>query len=99
MSTTNKPCVEAQMLIRKPVANVFRAFIDTAITTNFWFTKSSGPLEVGRTVTWDWEMYGVSTTVVTKQIIPNPQNHHKKLGSFLVHSLRICSFRDNLLIL
>ena len=71
MSTTNKPCVEAQMLIRKPVAKVFQAFIDPAITTNFWFTKSSGPLEVGRTVTWDWEMYGVSKTVVTNQIIPN----------------------------
>ena len=65
------PIVEAQMLIRKPVSAVFQAFIDPAITTKFWFTKSSGPLETGKTVTWEWEMYGASTDVLTKQIIPN----------------------------
>lgn len=65
------PTVETQMLIRKPVSTVFQAFIDPAITTNFWFTKSSGQLEAGKTVTWTWEMYGVSTNVVTKEIIPN----------------------------
>jgi len=59
------------MLIRKPVADVFEAFIDPAITTNFWFTKSSGRLEAGREVRWDWEMYGVSTSVLVKAIDPN----------------------------
>ena len=60
---------EAQMLIRKPVTEVFEAFINPAITTNFWFTKSSGKLAVGQTVTWAWEMYGVSAPVVTKAIL------------------------------
>ncbi len=64
-----KPIVEVQMLIRKPVSQVFQAFIDPAITTHFWFTKSSGPLEVGKVVTWEWEMYGASTAVWTKEII------------------------------
>lgn len=63
--------VETQMLIRKPAALVFEAFIDPAITTKFWFTKSSGELVVGKTVTWEWEMYGVSTRVYTKNIVPN----------------------------
>lgn len=63
------PIVETQMLIRKPVSTVFSAFIDPAITTNFWFTRSSGPLETGKTITWEWEMYGVSTNVLVKQII------------------------------
>jgi uncharacterized protein YndB with AHSA1/START domain len=63
--------VETQMLIRKPVSQVFQAFIDPAITTNFWFTKSSGNLEVGKTVKWEREMYGVATNVLTKEIIPN----------------------------
>lgn len=63
--------VETQMMIRKPVSKVFEAFIDPAITTNFWFTRSSGKLEKGKTVTWEWEMYGVSTNVVVKDIIPN----------------------------
>lgn len=69
--TNYNPTVETQMLIRKPVSEVFHAFIDPAITTNFWFTKSSGPLETGKTVTWQWEMYGVSTNVLTKNIITN----------------------------
>lgn len=65
------PTVETQMLIRKPVSTVFQAFIDPAITTNFWFTRSTGQLEVGKTITWTWEMYGISTNVLTKEIIPN----------------------------
>lgn len=68
MSNNNSPVVEAQMLIRKPAATVFQAFINPAITTNFWFTKSTGKLEPGQTVTWEWEMYGVSTKVFVKEI-------------------------------
>jgi uncharacterized protein YndB with AHSA1/START domain len=68
---TDTPTVETQMLIRKPIAIVFQAFIDPTVTTNFWFTKSSGQLEVGKTTTWEWEMYGISTNVLTKEIIPN----------------------------
>ena len=59
------------MLIRKPAAAVFQAFLDPTITTNFWFTQSSGLLEIGKTITWDWEIYGVSTKVLVKDIIPN----------------------------
>lgn len=59
------------MLIRKPVAEVFEAFINPDITTKFWFTKSNGRLEVGKQVQWDWEMYGVSAPVTAKAIEPN----------------------------
>lgn len=70
MSEKHAPAVECQMMIRKPVTEVFQAFIDPAITTKFWFTASSGKLETGKTVTWEWEMYGVSSNVFTKEIIP-----------------------------
>lgn len=63
--------VEAQMLIRKPVEDVFEAFINPEVTTNFWFTKSTGKLEEGKTVTWEWEMYGVKSEVKVHQVIPN----------------------------
>lgn len=63
--------VEAQMLIRKPVEDVFEAFINPEVTTNFWFTKSTGRLEEGKTVIWEWEMYGVKNAVNVHQIIPN----------------------------
>lgn len=59
---------KAEMLIRKPVAEVFAAFIDPAITAKFWFTKGSGKLEPGARVRWDWEMYGVSTQVDVKEV-------------------------------
>ncbi|MBO9617556.1 MAG: SRPBCC family protein [Niabella sp.] len=52
----------AAMLIRKPVAVVFDAFIDPEVTTKIWFTKSSGRLEEGKTVEWTWEMYNHSVT-------------------------------------
>ena len=59
------------MLIRKPVAQVFDAFVDPAITSRFWFSRGSGRLEAGKQVRWDWEMYGVSARVEVKAIQPN----------------------------
>ena len=71
MAGKNVKCAEAQMKIRKPAAEVFEAIIDPAITKNFWFTKGSGRLEVNKKITWEWEMYNISTTVVAKEILPN----------------------------
>ncbi|WP_025850820.1 SRPBCC family protein [Paenibacillus ehimensis] len=65
------PAAKAEMLIRRPVEEVFEAFVEPAVTTRFWFTKSSGRLEAGKRVRWDWEMYGVSTNVHVKEIEEN----------------------------
>lgn len=56
------------MLVRRPVDEVFNAFVDPAVTTRFWFTGSSGRLEPVAKVTWEWEMYGVSADVHVKAI-------------------------------
>lgn len=69
MANNKTKCAEAQMLIRKPVEEVFEAFMNPAITKNFWFTKGSDRLEVDKKVTWHWEMYNISTTVVAKEIL------------------------------
>lgn len=72
MITLNeKPVVKAEMLIRKPVEEVYEAFINPEITTKFWFTKSSGRLEEGKTIRWDWEMYGVGDELVVKELEQN----------------------------
>ncbi|SDO15006.1 Uncharacterized conserved protein YndB, AHSA1/START domain [Psychrobacillus sp. OK028] len=63
--------VNVGMLIRKPINEVFEAFVDPAITTKFWFTKSNGRLEKGKRIRWDWEMYGVSAELVVKEIEQN----------------------------
>ncbi len=68
---THQPVIETQMLIRKPANEVFNAFIDPEQTRHFWFTKASGKLEKNVTVTWQWEMYNVSTNVTVKDIVPN----------------------------
>lgn len=71
MNQIQRPVVTCQMMIRKPVSEVFQAFVDPRITTKFWFTKSSGPLTLNQKVTWEWEMYGVSDTISVVELIPN----------------------------
>ena len=71
MTLGHAPSAKAEMLIRKPVAEVFEAFVDPAITSRFWFTRGSGRLERDKQVTWDWEMYGVSAQVSVKAVERN----------------------------
>jgi uncharacterized protein YndB with AHSA1/START domain len=71
LQLTKIPITKTAMLIRKPVAEVFEAFINPDITTRFWFTKGSGKLEVDKQVQWDWEMYQISIPVTAKTIEPN----------------------------
>ena len=66
-----QPIAKAEMLIRKPVAEVFEAFVNPAITSKFWFSKGSGRLETGKQVTWDWEMYNFSVPVNVKAVEAN----------------------------
>jgi uncharacterized protein YndB with AHSA1/START domain len=72
MATLNHvPIAKVEMLIRKPVEEVFEAFIDPEITSKFWFTKGSGRLEAGKRVHWEWAMYGVSSDIDVKEIEQN----------------------------
>lgn len=67
MATTNH-FAKAEMLIRRPVSEVFNAFIEPEVTTKIWFTKSTGKLEEGSPVEWTWEMYNVSVPVIVKAV-------------------------------
>lgn len=71
MEIKEAPTAEAAMLIRRPVAEVFEAIVEPSITTKFWFTHSSGRLDEGKPVEWEWRMYGVSTKVEVSEIVPN----------------------------
>jgi len=61
----------SEMLIRRPVAEVFDAFVDPRKTSKFWFTSGSGRLEAGKRVQWRWEMYDLKVDVDVKSIEPN----------------------------
>ncbi len=51
------------MRIRRPVADVFEAFVNPDITSRFWFTRGSARLAEGALVIWHWDMYKVSAEV------------------------------------
>lgn len=68
LQLTHIPIMKSGMLIRRPAAEAFEAFVNPDFTTGFWFTKSSGRLEVGKQVEWQWEMYNI-TIPVTASII------------------------------
>jgi uncharacterized protein YndB with AHSA1/START domain len=65
------PIATTAMLIRKPVSEVFEAFVNPAITSKFWFTKGNGRLQVGKQIRGDWETYNVSVQVSVKAIEDN----------------------------
>lgn len=71
MAELEPPVAEAGMLIRRPVSDVFEAFVDPAITGRFWFSRGSGRLELGARVRWEWEMYGAGSDVIVKAIEPD----------------------------
>lgn len=68
---STEPIAKTGMLIRKPVAEVFEAMVDPAITSRFWFTRGSGRLKPGAKVRWDWEMYDVSSWAHVQEFRPN----------------------------
>jgi uncharacterized protein YndB with AHSA1/START domain len=65
------PVAKSQTLIRRPISEVFEAFVDPTITCRFWYSKGSGLLEPGKKVRWDREMYDDGTNVVVKAIDVN----------------------------
>lgn len=69
LELTRPPVTRTGMLVRRPVAEVFEAWVDPAVTTRLWFTKSSGKLVAGRTVRWEWEMYGVGADVAVRELV------------------------------
>ena len=65
-----EPVARAEMMIRKPAAEVYEAFANPAITSRFWFTGGSGRLEPGAKVRWEWAMYGFTVDVEVKAVEP-----------------------------
>lgn len=70
LRVTTTPVARAQMLIRKPVSEVFEAIVDPRITSNFWFSRVSGRFEPGCDVEWFWETYRVSARARVREFEP-----------------------------
>jgi uncharacterized protein YndB with AHSA1/START domain len=68
MHLTHVPAVKVGLLMRKPPADTFAAIADPAITTRFWYTKSTGPMTEGAELIWEWEMYGASARIRVHEV-------------------------------
>lgn len=67
----DNPTAQAAMLIRRPVAEVFAAFTDPAITSKFWFSEGSTALrEAGQLATWKWGWFGTELQARVVHIEP-----------------------------
>ncbi len=58
------------MLVHRPPGDAYQAFVDPTITTKFWFTHSTGRLELGKRLRWEWEMYAAATSLEVKVLEP-----------------------------
>lgn len=63
MEFQEKPIAKIELLIRKPVSQVFDAFVNPDIITKIWFNRSSGPLVAGKSVHWYWDKYEASSEI------------------------------------
>lgn len=62
---------KSELGIRKPVKEVFEAFTNPDITTKFWYSHSTGNLEVGANIEWEWEIYNLVIPVKVIEIVEN----------------------------
>lgn len=48
MNAVAQVVAKAEMLIRRPIAEVFEAFVDPAITARFWFSRGAPSVSATR---------------------------------------------------
>ena len=60
----------AEMLVRRPIAEVFAAVVDPETITKFWLDGTSGPLALGARVEWRFMVPGATETVTVTGFHP-----------------------------
>ena len=68
MEISEQPIAQASFLIRRPVAEVFEAFVDPDVTTKFWLQRSTGRLEKGASLRW-YFTEDISTQVRVLEVV------------------------------
>jgi uncharacterized protein YndB with AHSA1/START domain len=66
----NELAAMASQLIRRPVAEVFDAFVDPTRITQFWLKSASAPLATDARVTWHFMVPGATQTVIVTEFKP-----------------------------
>lgn len=71
MGCQKMPEATVKTLIRAETGKVYEAFTKPEILSRFWLNAASGPLEVGKTVTWEFMIGGVADQVTALELTPN----------------------------
>lgn len=58
----------AHIRIKRPIDEVFQAIVDPRKLEGFFVSASSGPLEEGATVRWEWKDHDASTDVKVARV-------------------------------
>ena len=66
-----KLTAKATIGIQKPVSEVFEAIVDPDKMQNYFISKSSGRMEVGKEIFWSFPEFEGSYPLTTTEIIPN----------------------------
>ena len=59
----HEPVARAELLVRRPVAEVFEAWTDPNVTSKFWFSRGARRLHQGPSVRWFWDPFGIHADV------------------------------------
>ena len=66
--SNNKLEIKASLMIGKPAHEVFEAIVDPAKMTNYFISKSSGRMEEGKTLTWEFPEMDMQFPVYVKKL-------------------------------
>jgi uncharacterized protein YndB with AHSA1/START domain len=61
--------INTTLQIQKPVTEVYQAIVDPDKMTNYFISKSTGPMEEGKTVWWDFPEFEESSPVRIGKLI------------------------------
>lgn len=66
-----KLTAKASIGIQKPVSEIFEAIVNPEIMQNYFISKGSGRMEVGKEIFWSFPEFEGSYPLTTKEIIAN----------------------------
>jgi uncharacterized protein YndB with AHSA1/START domain len=65
------PIAKIELLIRRPAADAYRAFVDPEVLTKFWLGRASAPLTPNGRVRWEFLVAGAAATLEVRSMIEN----------------------------
>ena len=65
------PIAKIELLIRRPAAEAYRAFVEPEMLTKFWLARASAPLTPNGQARWEFLVAGAAATLHVRSMIEN----------------------------